>query len=221
MAERIYEERKREIDYLTSEEVGWLVDCCYPGSESQLIVLLLYNTGARISEPVGATTDDVRMFRNGRCHIHFLGKGRKDRTVPLWEDASKLLAEHIGRNGLKAGDYLFAGRNVDHITRSGARSGIEAVVRRAKDAHPELARKRITPHVFRHSTAMAMLSAGVDIATVAIWLGHEDINTTHKYVTTDMTLKEEALEKARREWGAEPRKPYRASDDVIGFLNSL
>ena len=68
---------------------------------------------------------------------------------------------------------------------------------------------------------MMMLAAGVDIATVAIWLGHEDINTTHKYVVSDIAVKEEALAKARRDWGLRPRKPYKVSKDVLDFLNSL
>lgn len=68
---------------------------------------------------------------------------------------------------------------------------------------------------------MAMLAAGVDIATVAIWLGHEDINTTHKYVVSDMTIKEEALSKVRRNWNLKPHKRYKANRDVLDFLNSL
>ena len=182
---------------------------------------LLYNTGARISELVSTTVADVHVISRSRCHIHFLGKGRKDRTVPLWADTSALLTSHIEKHRLRTKDYLFAGRNVGHITRSGARSRIDSIVKQAKEKHPELARKNITPHVFRHSTAMAMLAAGVDIGTVAIWLGHESINTTHKYVVTDMALKEKALEKVRRNWEIEPRKPYNASEDIVEFLKLL
>lgn len=213
--------RRREIDFLTPDEVGWMAECCEPGSDTELMVAMLYNSGARISELVALRVEDVRVSQKGSCHVHFLGKGRKDRTVPLWDDTSRLLLSHIERRSLKDGDYIFAGRNVDHLTRSGARSRLDAVAKRAKAAHPELARKKVTPHVFRHSTAMAMLAAGVDIATVAIWLGHEDINTTHKYVVSDMTIKEEALSKVRRNWNLKPRKRYKANRDVLDFLNSL
>lgn len=213
--------RRKEIDYLTPEEVDWVLDGCEPGSESELMIMILYNTGARISELLNATAGDVRVSSTGKCHIHFLGKGRKDRTVPLWEDTSELLVAHIKQLGLEPGDYLFAGRNVDHLTRSGARSRIEAAVKRARALHPELERKRVTAHVFRHSTAMALLAAGVDIGTVAALLGHEDINTTHKYVVTDMAAKEAALEKARHKWDVRPREQYKASGDVLAFLNSL
>lgn len=213
--------RRREIDFLTPAEVDWMLKCCEAGSETELMVAMLYNSGARISELVAMRVEDVRVAKKGTCHVRFLGKGRKDRTVPLWEDTSQLLMSHIGRLNLSEGDYVFGGRNVEHLTRSGARSRLDVVAKKAKAAHPELARKKITPHVFRHSTAMAMLAAGVDIATVAIWLGHEDVNTTHKYVVSDMTIKEEALAKARHDWGLKPRKPYKASGDVLDFLNSL
>lgn len=213
--------RRREIDYLTPDEVEWMTECCDPGSDTELMVAMLYNSGARISELVAVKVEDVRISPKGNCHVHFFGKGRKDRTVPLWDDTSQLLLSHIEKHSLKDGDYIFAGRNIEHLTRSGARSRLDGVTRKAKAAHPELIRKKITPHVFRHSTAMTMLAAGIDIATVAIWLGHEDINTTHKYVVSDMTIKEEALSKVRRNWNLKPRKPYKASRDVLDFLNSL
>ena len=213
--------RRREIDFLTPDEVEWMTECCESGSDTELMVAMLYNSGARISELVAIKVEDVRVSSKGNCHVHLFGKGRKDRTVPLWDDTSQLLLSHIERRSLKDGDYIFAGRNVDHLTRSGARSRLDGVARKAKAAHPELARKKITPHVFRHSTAMAMLAAGVDIATVAIWLGHEDINTTHKYVVSDMAIKEKALSKVRRNWNLKPRKPYKASRDILDLLNSL
>lgn len=214
-------ERRREVAYLTAEEVGWMLECCEPGSGTELLVAMLFNTGARISELVSLTADDVREVPGGKCHVHFLGKGRKDRTVPLWEDTSRMLMRYIERHGITGSSHVFAGRNVAHLTRSGARSRIDVVAKRAAERHPELAGKRITPHTFRHATAMAMLYAGVDIATVAIWLGHENINTTHKYVVTNMKAKEEALEKVRVEWGDAGHTRYKATQSVLDFLNSL
>lgn len=213
--------RRKEIDFLTPGEIDWMLESCEPDSENELMILMLFNSGARISELVSTKVEDIRLTDKGTCHVHFLGKGRKDRTLPLWDDTSQLLINHINRNSLKSDDYIFAGRNVDHLSRSGARSRIESIANKTKQTHPELAHKKITPHVFRHSTAMSMLAAGVDIGTVAIWLGHEDINTTHKYVVSDMTTKEKALEKARHDWRLNPRKPYKASRDVLDFLNSL
>ena len=217
-------QRRREVDYLTPEEVGWVLGCCEPGSATELMVAMLYNTGARVSELVALTGDDVRVVPGGRCHVHFLGKGRKDRTLPMWEDTSRLLLEYMRANGVSGKGYVFRGRNVDHLTRSGARSRIDVAVAKAAAAHPELESKRISPHTFRHACAMAMLYSGVDIATVAIWLGHESVNTTHKYVITNMAAKEEALAKVRATFGLEERARfirYKAQSDVLEFLNSL
>lgn len=210
-----------EVEYLTPEEAGWVVGACPDGSESRLLLQLLYNTGARVSELVGLRSRDVSSLGAGKLRVTLEGKGRKQRTLPLWRDTSELLSAHMGRRGLSADDFIFAGRGVDHLTRSGARSRIDAAVRRAARDHPSLAGRRIGAHTFRHSCAMAMLAAGVDIATVAIWLGHESVNTTHKYVVSDMRLKEEALSKVRRDWDVTPKARYKASPDVLDFLMSL
>lgn len=148
-------------------------------------------------------------------------KGRKERTLPLWDDVSELLRVHIEANALGPGDYLFASRNVEHLTRFGARHRIDAAFAKACAEHPELRSKSVSAHTFRHSCAMAMLAAGIDIATVAIWLGHEHINTTHRYVVSDIKLMEDALSKVRQQWSAIGRRPYKASDDVLEFLRGL
>ena len=214
-------ERRCEVGYLTPEEAGWMIVACPAGSESELLLSLLYNTGARISEALKLRARDVTVGDGGRCRVHLLGKGRKERTLPLWDDVSELLKAHINQNAPEPGDFLFAGRNVEHLTRSGARHRIDAAFAAACAGHPELSSKRVTAHSFRHSCAMAMLAAGVDIATVAIWLGHEHINTTHRYVVSDMKLMEDALAKVRRQWSVIGRKPYKASEDVLDFLRSL
>ena len=214
-------ERRREVSYLTPEEVRWTIDACPSGSESELLLALLYNTGARISELLCARVRDVAFADGGRCRIQVLGKGRKERTLPLWDDTSQLVRNHISSKGLGPGDFLFGGRGGGHLTRSGARHRIDSAFSAACASHPELRSKAVSAHTYRHSCAMAMLAAGVDIATVAIWLGHEHVNTTHRYVVSDMRLKEEALAKVRREWSVEGRKPYKASEDVVEFLRSL
>lgn len=213
-------ERRREVDYLTPEEVGWLVDACEGRPEDALLIALLYNTGCRVSEMVGLRARDVS-GSGGRLRLHVLGKGRKECTIPLWEDTSVALARHIDARALDPDDYVFRGRNVPHLTRSGMRHRIESAMSRACAAHPELAGRRVGPHTFRHSCAMAMLAAGVDIASVAIWLGHEHVNTTHKYVVVDMRIKEEALSKVRRGWEVKERAHYSASEDVMAFLAQL
>lgn len=218
-------EKRREVGYLTREEVGWLLDACDPGSrggrQDHLLLSILFSTGARVSEAIGLR---MRSFepRDARLVVRILGKGRKERTLPVWPEVARELAGFAGERGLGPDDFVFAGRNVEHMTRSGARSRIDAVARRATASHPSLADKRITAHVFRHSCAMSMLESGVDLSTIAIWLGHESVQTTHRYMVADMARKEGALSKAHPsvDHDTSPRR-YRASGDVLDFLESL
>ncbi|MEF9876753.1 MAG: tyrosine-type recombinase/integrase [Gordonibacter sp.] len=213
-------EKRSEVNYLTTEEIGWLKTEC-KNEIDHIMVSLLFNTGARVSELISIRACDFS-FSVEKGVVKIFGKGRKERTLPLWEEVVTETKEYLARNGIRRDEYLFAGRNVEHLTRSGVRSRIESLVAKATLKHPSLAQKKISPHVFRHSTAMAMLEAGVDISTIAIWLGHESIQTTHRYMATDMKRKEEALKKVH-DHGQEERKPerYHASDDILSFLNSL
>ena len=218
-------EKRSEVAYLTREEHGWLCDACNGGSDrsvvDHLMMALLFSTGARISELICLKVRDFSLSA-GKGQVRIFGKGRKERTLPLWPEVAQEVEQYVSAKCLVADDYLFAGRNVAHLTRSGARSRIDAIVKRAQADHPSLMGKRITPHVFRHSTAMGMLASGVDISTIAIWLGHESIQTTHRYMVTDMKRKEEALRKVHAAGagdGASAR--YKASDDILDFLMSL
>jgi len=218
-------EAVHELAYLDAREVGWLVSACPAGTDAgrstRLLIRLLYNSGARISELLALRAGDIEVADGGKCRISILGKGRKERCLPLWRETAEELAAMVSDKGLGPCDFVFSGRNVEHLTRSGARSRIDAAAKAARLRHPSLAGKAITPHVFRHSTAMAMLAAGVDIATIAIWLGHESIQTTHRYMVSDMKLKEEAIEKARLDWGAGRQARYKAGAEVLRFLESL
>ena len=160
--------------------------------------------------------------RGGRLSVHLAGKGRKERTLPLWPEVAGEVTAFAEERQLGADDFVFPGRNVAHLSRSGARSRIDAAVRRASELHPALAGKRITPHVFRHSCAMAMLESGVDLSTIAIWLGHESVQTTHRYMVASMSRKEDALARvhpdSRQESGC---RRYRAQGDILSFLESL
>jgi site-specific recombinase XerD len=96
---------------------------------------------------------------------------------------------------------------------------MECLVKKASIHCPSLLKKKVTPHVFRHTTAMHLLEAGVDISTIAIWLGHESIETTHKYMTADLRLKEKALAKISEPVGAKFR--YKPNADILSFLDTL
>ncbi len=218
-------EKRREVGYLTREEIGWLLAACElasaRGREDHLIISMLFSTGTRVSELVGLRMRDFEL-RGGRRVVHILGKGRKERTLPMWPEVARELSAFAEERNLDDGDFVFAGRNVEHISRSGVRGRIDAVVLRATAAHPQLSGKRISAHVFRHSCAMSMLEAGVDLSTIAIWLGHESVQTTHRYMVADMERKEAALSKVhpgtRR---ADAPKRYVPKGDILDFLSSL
>jgi site-specific recombinase XerD len=133
-------ETKAELSYLRPDEVGWLIDACdkktAKGRETRLLIRLLYNSGARISETVSLKASDIAFDDNRACRVSILGKGRKERTLPLWPETARALKAHIDENGIADGDYLFAGRHVAHLTRSGARSRIDDASRRAFAKHP-------------------------------------------------------------------------------------
>lgn len=117
-------------------------------------------------------------------------------------------------NNIEKNDYLLSGRNVQHLTRSVVRYRLDCIVKKASLNSHTLEKKSITPHVFLHSTAMSLLQADIDISTIATRLGHENIETTHKYMVADLKLKENALKKLH-----EPQ--LNCSDDILKFLNSL
>jgi len=218
-------EQRAEIFYLEAKEIGWLIDACDKktviGRETRLLLRLLYNTGARISEILMIKARDVAFDGGKACRAKITGKGRKERTLPLWPETAEAIRVHIKENGINNDSYLFSGRNVAHLTRSGARSRIDEAARRASEKHPSLARKKITPHTFRHSAAMSMLASGIDISTIAIWLGHESIQTTHRYMVADMKLKEDAISKIHPDWSGLSKGRYSADPKTLAFLLSL
>jgi site-specific recombinase XerD len=216
--------RHKEIDYLTKEEVDSLLEVCdmYSsiGRRDKLMILLLFNSGMRVSE-MAALKRSNTIFNNGRCFLSILGKGRKIRTIPLWATTQKILYKYINENGVQENDYLLSGKNVPHLTRSGIRNRINCIVEKARPKCPSLQRKNVSPHVFRHSTAMALLQAGIDLSTIAIWLGHESVETTHKYMVADMTLKEKALARMPIPSNGYGNKRYRSTPDILKFLEDL
>lgn len=185
------------------------------------MISMLFSTGARVSELVGMRVRDFEP-RGGRHVVRILGKGRKERTLPMWPEVAHELSAFMRERNLGGGDFVFAGRNVEHMSRSGARSRIDAVVRHATETHPQLSGKRISAHVFRHSCAMSMLDSGVDLSTIAIWLGHESVQTTHRYMVADMARKEAALSKVHQGESCEnAHVRYVPKGDVLDFLMSL
>lgn len=211
------------IDYLEENEMQALLDAVNlrsrTGLRDRALLLLLYNTGARVSEVVYLALPDVRL--DGVPQVNLLGKGRKTRICPLWPETVQDLQAYLTVRQPKdpCVQQLFLDANGRPITRFGIRHVLGKYAAQAHGACPSIAAKTITPHTIRHTTAMHLLRAGNDVNMVSYWLGHADINTTHVYVEIDMKMKRAMIEKAgspaltkARQW----KKP-----NVLEWLNRL
>lgn len=215
---------RKEVSYLSKSELDALLDACKTststGKRNYLMVLLLYNSGMRVSEMITLKGKDV-VVTTGHCHIHITGKGRKERAVPLWELTRNQLVAYLTENRIQADDFLFSGRNVEHLSRSGVRYRLDRVVNTASSDCPSLKNKIISAHTLRHSTAMSLLQSGIDISTIAIWLGHESIETTHRYMVSDLNLKEMALKKMGEPDSSTMNSRFHPSEEILQFLDTL
>jgi integrase/recombinase XerD len=214
-------EDRKLIAYLTRSEMQALLAAPNPstwsGRRDYALLLTLYNSGARVSEVTALKREQVRF--GASTFVQLTGKGRKERTVPLWSDTAQVLKAWFEELGDDAGPIVFPNARGKALSREGVDYLLKQAVQRAISACPSLATKNITPHVMRHSTAMHLLQAGVDIATIALWLGHESIETTHVYLQANLEMQEKALEKLEPIAGVWKR--FQADDPLLTFLNAL
>ncbi len=212
---------KPMLGFLAREEMQAILDApptdTHAGQRDRALFVMLYNTGARISEALGLTIGDV-LF-DGTPRVVLRGKGRKERTVPLWARTARVLAAWIRTRGGSPTDRLFPNGRHGPLTRSGAAQRLALAVERAAQTCPTLRSRRISPHVVRHTTAMHLLQSGTDTAVIALWLGHESPTTTHGYLEADLAMKERAL--ARVEAPAVSAGRFKASDELLVFLDRL
>jgi len=187
----------------------------WSGQRDQMLFVMLYNTGARVSELLGVQLGDVP--GGGVVRLH--GKGRKERIVPLWKTTVAQLRAWCRRIDTNATSPLFPNRMGQPMTRSGVEYRLRVAVQKAAVHCPSLKHKAVSPHTFRHTTAMHLLQANVDITTIALWLGHESPATTHTYIEADLAMKEAAISKLKGPRSRTVR--YRASDAVLAFLEGL
>jgi site-specific recombinase XerD len=215
----------RTIDYLDAEEVRTILNQIdrrtVSGRRDYVLLALMFNSGARVQEVVALQTTDLRLATP--CSVTFLGKGRKERICPLWPETGRLLQQHIADTAIDPDhpQALFQNNRGTPLTRFGARLILRRHVERAAKDLPALKRKRIHPHSIRHSTAVHLLKSGVDLSTIAHWLGHNSVNTTHKYLAIDLDAKRAAIAKA--EPIAKSTKPprWRTDGDLLAWLESL
>ena len=183
-----------------------------------LLLGLLYKTGARVSEIIGVHVADVVL--DGAACVHLSGKGRKQRSVPLWRSTVREVRAWLKRNPqLRATSALLPNRNGEAMTRSNVTQRLSLAVRVAAKSTSGLTQRHISPHTIRTSTAMHLLQSGVDISVIALWLGHESPTTTHHYVEADLAMKDRAL--ARLQEPQTKMRRYHAPNSLLEFLKAL
>jgi integrase/recombinase XerD len=210
------------LGFLSREEMQAILEApdtqSWTGQRDRVLFAVLYNTGARVSELINVCAKDAILDTSPSIHI--LGKGRKQRTVPLWRSTVTQLRAWKRRLGAISPDApLFPNRDGVPMTRSNVRQRLEVAIQVAAEKHPQLLKRVISPHTFRHTTAMHLLQSGVDITVIALWLGHESPATTHIYVEADLAMKERALSKLRPPNIKSVR--YRPPDQLLQFLQNL
>jgi site-specific recombinase XerD len=190
------------IDYLDPDELKAIMDSIDAASRrngirDQALFLLMHNTGARVQEIVDIKLNDLRL--DAASQIKLTGKGKKQRVCPLWEDTIEAVKAYISVRKPKQQDdnHLFLNDRGESITRFGIRYIIKKYTDKAIKQKPSLKQKKVSPHTFRHTTAMHLLQAGNELNVVGLWLGHASLNTTHLYVEINMEMKKEILSKAR------------------------
>jgi site-specific recombinase XerD len=183
-----------------------------------LLLAMLYNTGARVSEIIGVRVADVVL--DGAACVHLHGKGRKLRSVPLWKSSVQEIRAWLRRNPhLCAEAALLPNRDGCAMTRCNVNQRLQIAVQRARTECASLAKKKVSPHTLRHTTAMHLLQSGVPFNVIALWLGHESTNTTHRYVEADLAMKQKAL--ARLEQPKTKMRRFKAPDSLLRFLQAL
>jgi integrase/recombinase XerD len=209
------------VCFLTQEEVEALLAApdrtTWWGRRDHTLLRLAAQTGLRVSELTGVTIQDLGLGRAPHVICH--GKGRKDRATPLTGHTVSVLTKWLDERAGQPSDPLFPSRRGGRLSPDAVARLVAKHVATAAASCTSMRAKNITPHTLRHSAAMALLHAGVDISVIALWLGHESSETTMIYLHADMTLKERAL--ARTVPAGRPTERYKAPDTVLAFLDSL
>ncbi len=163
------------------------------GRRDYAMLLFLYNTGARASEAAAVTVGDLTL--DASLYVRLLGKGRKTRICPLWSHTADVLRDIIGTRIVGPKDVrVFLNVRGQPLTRYGIHTLVARTVEKAATTMPSLKNKRVSPHAMRHSTAVHLLQAGVDINTIRAWLGHVSLETTNRYAECDLEMKAAALD---------------------------
>jgi len=191
------------------------------GRRDRALLLFLYNTGARVSEALGVRAEHLHL--DPPRHVRLFGKGAKERICPLWpETAAALRQLPAGRDGGQS-EHIFCSRSGNGLTRDGVAYLLRKYATLAARRTPGLRQRRVTPHMLRHSCAVALLQAGVDVTVIRDYLGHASISTTSRYIATNLQMKRDALEQFWNRSGLSSgrARPWAPKRDLLAFLASV
>jgi len=208
------------LGFMNRSEMATVLDAIssqtWSGRRDRLFFSLLYNTGARVSEML-----QLRAADHQARAVLLHGKGRKERTVPLWNTTARQLRQWVQSNRIAPDQLVFTNYRREPLSREGVAFRLKTAVQIASARCPSLCTKHVTPHTFRHTSAMHLLQAGVPLEVIALWLGHERPTTTHGYVQADLLLKQRCLDRLERP--AQRRHPNSKFDDsrLLAFLEAV
>jgi integrase/recombinase XerD len=212
---------RRPVEFLTAVEVEALLAApdvtTWGGRRDRTLLLFAVQTGLRAAELIGLCCGDIA-FGPG-AHVRCRGKGRKERCTPLRADTVAALRTWMQERQGQPADPLFPNAHGAPLSHDGLAYLLAKHLVAARETCPSLENKRVTPHTLRHTTAMELLHNGTDRSVIALWLGHESVETTYIYFHADLELKEEALAKTTPSNARLPR--YRPDDELLAFLKSL
>jgi site-specific recombinase XerD len=212
---------RRTVDFINRTEMEALLSApdqsTWIGRRDRTILLLALQTGLRVSEMINLRCRDFELETG--AHISCEGKGRKQRCTPLRRDTVKTIAAWLKERAGSDDDPVFPTIRGDKLSRDAVEHMVRKYTSAASNACASLIGKRVSPHVLRHSTAMELLQNGVDRTVIALWLGHESVETTQVYMHADMRLKEKALARVASTTSRPGR--YKPDDALLAFLESL
>jgi integrase/recombinase XerD len=209
------------VGFLTRPEIDALLAGpdlkTWLGRRDHTLLLTAIQTGLRLTEITSIRQRDIR-FNTG-AHVFCEGKGRKERCTPLTKLAVTALRLWIREQGADDTQILFPSLRGGQLSADAVQHLVKKYVTIARQTCPSLVGRRMSPHVLRHTTAMELLQAGVDRTLIALWLGHESVETTHIYLDASLAIKEEILSKTRP-INTKPGR-YRPDDGLLAFLKGL
>ncbi len=212
---------RKMVGFVPREQTLAVIDApsdTWIGTRDRLMLTLMFNTGARVSEIIGVRVADVVLGPTSSIRLH--GKGRKQRSLPLWKTTARAVRDWLNLNPQhEAQSPLLPRRDGKPMTRANVAQRLKLAVQVASRKYPDLARMSVSPHMVRHATAMSLLQSGADPCDIALWLGHESPATTHMYVEADLAMKERAL--ARLKAPHVKSTKYRPPKALLAFLQAL